>query len=306
MISERPDRLSLCVHGCNHTGGEFASTDVAYLTGLSDLALERMNSLSARFGVPYDKVMVFPQGVYSVEALRALDRTGCYLAASNSLILDKYDIALSLRIVDLLGIDIPQHQGFPLFMRRNPRDGFGLGLDAFFGRPLIIVEHHSFFRHGMARFDELIRRVTASCEGVRWKPLGDAVTSSGQYRQVRGTHWKARFATRMFMLQNPLQEQATIECEVRVAEAGGVTVLVDGKEIPHTTANGVVSLSLLVEANQSMKVSVERPEVGRARLRLRILLTIWSAIRLQLCRFRDNVLVRSAAGRLAIAMLRRR
>src|SRR5438046_968071 len=73
----------LCVHGCDHTWGEFAIADGASLHGKARLALERMRTHHRLSGVPFEEIMVFPQGLFSVEAMAALERAG-YLAAVNT------------------------------------------------------------------------------------------------------------------------------------------------------------------------------------------------------------------------------
>lgn len=84
LFINNPNRLSICVHGCDHTKAEFASTDRRYLEGICALARKRMIDHERIYGVPWDNVMVFPQGTFSVEAMHALRNTG-YMAAINSI-----------------------------------------------------------------------------------------------------------------------------------------------------------------------------------------------------------------------------
>jgi hypothetical protein len=67
---------SLCVHGCDHTAAEFATTEVESLRSKAQLALQRMQEHQLISGVAFDDVMVFPQGLFSAEAVAALKKVG--------------------------------------------------------------------------------------------------------------------------------------------------------------------------------------------------------------------------------------
>ena len=69
LIKARSDRFSVCIHGCDHTAGEFACTDIEQLNTQLRLATQRMRAHELSTGVPYAKVMVFPQGRFSIASL---------------------------------------------------------------------------------------------------------------------------------------------------------------------------------------------------------------------------------------------
>ena len=75
MFQENAARLSICFHGNDHTAAEFASTDMALLDALVRVAEERMDLHRQTTGLPCDRVMVFPQGDFSVEAMKASNST---------------------------------------------------------------------------------------------------------------------------------------------------------------------------------------------------------------------------------------
>src|SRR6185436_12097790 len=123
----------LCVHGCDHTDAEFATQDAASLHGKAKLALERMRKHQRFSGVRFDEVMVFPQGRFSVEAVKALKAAG-YLASVNGDVVPAgapEPDRMTLR--DLLDVAVTRFADFPLFGRRYPRDLTDLALDLFLG-----------------------------------------------------------------------------------------------------------------------------------------------------------------------------
>ena len=79
----RPDRrLSISIHGCDHTEAEFGIADERRLRLQSRRALVRMDAHERLTGIRHNRVMVFPQGVFSKASLRALADEG-FLAAVN-------------------------------------------------------------------------------------------------------------------------------------------------------------------------------------------------------------------------------
>ena len=120
-------------------------------------------------GLPYDPVIVFPQGLFSSVAMRVLKDQG-YLAAFNS----------TLRAVG--GDDPPtieyQHPAtriyhdFPLFLRRYPKDKSHFVQDIAMGRPIIIVEHPGAFRNGYKTITDLVDWVN-SLGNIKWRSLSD-------------------------------------------------------------------------------------------------------------------------------------
>ena len=121
MFRERSDRFSLCLHGCDHTEGEFASTEPRRLNTQLHLATQRMRAHEQRTGLSYDEVMVFPQGKFSTASL-ALLKCHNYLAAVNSSAVPM-DLgeAHGLTIADFLAPAISKYGDFPLFVRRYPQ-----------------------------------------------------------------------------------------------------------------------------------------------------------------------------------------
>src|SRR5262249_23539858 len=102
LVRERSDKFRLCVHGCDHTGGEFATTDLADLNRRIQLATKRMDAHEHLTGVSYTPVMVFPQGRFSSVSLAALKRNN-YLAAVNSSVQPQdLDDAHTLTLADML------------------------------------------------------------------------------------------------------------------------------------------------------------------------------------------------------------
>lgn len=150
LFRDRPDRLSLCVHGCDHTKGEFGSTNHAFLDHIIDLATARMQEHERLTGIAFERVMVFPQGVFSNESLEALKRHG-YLAAINT---------------EIQPVKDPLSKALPLFQRWKFSE-----IDDH--NPAFIMTHHDDFKDGYRELTATVDRLNA--QDVIWGNVGDVV-----------------------------------------------------------------------------------------------------------------------------------
>jgi len=167
LFANNPEYFSICIHGCDHTGNEFGGSNHKLLTDLAAIALWRMEQHKRLTGLPYDPVIVFPQGRFSSTAMMALKDIGIF-AAFNS----------TIQAVDGKEPAPTEYQkpatliyhGVPLFLRRYPREKTYIAEDLALGRPIIIVEHHHAFRDG---YDAITRSVDwiNSLGNIRWTSL---------------------------------------------------------------------------------------------------------------------------------------
>ena len=153
------------MHGCDHTKGEFATADPERLARLVATASHRMRQHQDRCGLPFDRVMVFPQGRFSRQAINALRGYG-YRAAVNSTVFS----GDTLRIRDLLTAAVPGP--VPLYGRRYPDDTFAF--DLLLGKPALIVQHPHDFRD-YTKLTDCVSQVRRLAPEIRWLPLGQIV-----------------------------------------------------------------------------------------------------------------------------------
>jgi hypothetical protein len=185
LFRTRPDRLSLVLHGCDHTRGEFGVDDVSQLTQRVNLAIDRMAYHARVTGVPCAKVMVFPQGVFSTTAMKALRATNC-VAAVNSTALPVSNSGIRVRLRDVLDVAMLNYDGFPLFGRRYPKNLADCALDLFVEKPLLLVEHHGYFRHGYEEIGAFVSSVNALDENLSWRGLGHVVNHAVLTKKTAG------------------------------------------------------------------------------------------------------------------------
>jgi hypothetical protein len=305
LFRERPDRLSLCVHGCDHTGSEFSSTDLALLNSKTRLATLRMDNLRRQNGLAYSKTMVFPQGRFSTEALTAL-KSNNYLGAVNSSPLPDASKG-SLTVADFLAPAITRHGGFPVFGRRYPGSLEQFAFDLFFGKPLLVVEHHGYLRDGGARLAEFITRLN-SLEKLQWNSLHEIITRSYLEREISDQITACRlYANRTIVQNHTAHDRIFIVSKLETGKVPVQKVLIDGRPATFSVGADGLELTMPISAFSSVAVEIEysnllpraEPEQGFAS-RSRV----WT--RRMLSEFRDNVLSRSDTLLAGAAALHRR
>jgi hypothetical protein len=166
MFRERPDRFSICFHGNDHMAAEFASKDSSLLNGMLTVAEERMDEHQKKTGIQCDKVMVFPQENFSPEAMEVL-KAHNFSAAVNS---GPYPLGdrTGLCLSDILEPAMLKYGGFPLFLRRYVREIAlqDVAFNLFFGKPVLIVEHHDIFKDPEC-LTQLVSRINTLAPEIR-------------------------------------------------------------------------------------------------------------------------------------------
>lgn len=181
LFRDHPERLSLVVHGNDHTRLELARPAApAQRRALLAQALRRTAALERRSAVAVDRVMVAPHGVCSREMARDLlafgfdalciSRPYPWLAQPPAPWLERPAGSSPLAgwepasVVDL---------GLPVILRRPFGDRVeDVALRAFLDQPLVLYGHHGDMEGGLDRLAELAAFVHGLGD-VRWTSLGD-------------------------------------------------------------------------------------------------------------------------------------
>ncbi len=167
LLVDHSDYYAICVHGYNHNGNEFGGVNFRGLRTLACGALWRMEQHKRLTGLPYDPVMIFPQGLFSSVAMKAL-KDQRYFAACNS----------TIRATDPVVPPVMESQhpatlayhNFPLFLRRPMKDRAFFMDDIAAGRPIIIEGHHNAFKNGYKAITDLVDWIN-SLGNIRWTSL---------------------------------------------------------------------------------------------------------------------------------------
>jgi hypothetical protein len=306
-IFEAQPNLSVCVHGCDHSNKEFDQLDPGRLQWQADTALRRMERHRSRTGVPFEPVMVFPQGRFSSAAMLALRSSG-FLAAVNTTCFPT-DAAEPLTIADFLRPAILKFHGLPVFQRRYPRRLIDFAFDVFVGKPVLIVQHHDDFRAGYRQLEEFVHGLH-KLAALSWDGLSNQLMQSCLVRSPSASAMEVRFFTRRFVFKNDKPNAASITFSKEEPDQHAVTtVLVDGTSVPFAVENGVLSFLHHANAGQVVEVSIlDGPRLAAPAAKAPgVTHVVGVPLRRALSEIRDNSLMRhprlmAAAAKLAESM----
>jgi hypothetical protein len=177
MFRENTARLAICFHGNDHTNAEFASTDRDFLNTALHIAERRMNLHHQMTGVPCDRVMVFPQGDFSIEAMNVLQSHNFCAAVNTGP--HPFQQRSRLTIGEVAQPAILRYGSFPLFIRKRIRNAQSqdLAFNLFFGQPILIEEHHDIFMR-LESLVEVVARINSVSSHLHWSNLATAVNNS--------------------------------------------------------------------------------------------------------------------------------
>ena len=172
VFNANPDRLSVLVHGNNHTRHELGdSRDEPARVQMIAQSLRRVQRFEARSGIPVAPVMVAPHGRCSEEVARDMSRLGV-----ESLCISRPFPWLEHPPADMpLAGWFPADTSSPLpVVERMPltRDPEELPLRAFLGQPIILYGHHWDLGADPGLLVDWTEQVSR-LEDVSWASVGD-------------------------------------------------------------------------------------------------------------------------------------
>ena len=188
LFRENSKWLSICFHGNDHLGAEFASLDPTLLNTMVHIAEKRMNSHREMNDLSCDRVMVFPQGNFSVEAMEVLKSNNFYAAVNTVPYPTQRQVHLT--IAELAQPAVLRYGGFPLFLRHPIKgtESHDIAFKLFFGRPILIVMHHDDFQRPEL-LTEMVSRINSIEPEIRWSNLASVVSNSVLWRKLpNGRH----------------------------------------------------------------------------------------------------------------------
>jgi len=176
LFNEKPEKYTISYHGCNHTDKEFGITDEKELNSKVRLAILRMKEHEKNTKIKCDKIMIFPQGVFSEKSMKIL-KANNFLAAVNSKAIP-YEGSYRLRLSDILEPAIMKYGNFPLFFRNYPNEIADFAFDIFLGKPLLIVGHHDYFKDGYEKLIDFIHKINSLEKDILWDGLENIIKNT--------------------------------------------------------------------------------------------------------------------------------
>jgi hypothetical protein len=290
MFRNNADRLAICFHGNDHTGGELAATDTVQLNTMLHTAEERMVAHGKKTGLDCDRVMVFPQGKFSVEAMAALRSRNFDAAVNTTPHPRQQKVRLTLR--ELASPAVLRYGSFPLFLRKDSSrtESADIAFNLFFGRPILIVEHHQIFEDPGNLIDA-IQRINAVASDIHWSNLGDAVNSSILCRRETDGTVQVRAFSRTVRIANgsKSRERFLIEWKLSHEQPSVEKVVRNGLSSEDFKIDKAgVSVPAILESGSVDTFSVVYRNAGTAISKLGFGYKACAIVRRRLSEWRDN------------------
>jgi hypothetical protein len=307
MFRENPIRLSISFHGNDHTDAEFASTNPVLLKRMLGIAEERMNVHEQVTGLHCDRVMVFPQDNYSIEAMKVLKSRNFRAATSGPYPVGE---AVPLTIADFAQPAVLRYAGFPLFTRSFIKytSSEDIAFNIFFGKPILVGEHHDAFKHPESLL-ELVRKINSIGPGISWSNLENIADNSIlKKRTSDGTILVRPYSNKVCIENNSnCAKQYYVEWRRSVSDSNVEQVLRDGTGFPEVEMDdeGIRILTELPPgASQIFSIVYRNEQTAHGELGF-----MWDArayLRRRLSEVRDNYLSRNQPALKAAKALQRR
>ena len=292
LFRENPEHFSLSVHGCDHTRAEFGSSSQQRLYWKTQQALERMNRHESITGISHDRVMVFPQGIFSEAAMSALKRTDLIASVNNDIIsADRHPRAI--RISDVWDIAVMGYT-FPLFTRRYPWEGIeNFAFDALLGKPAIAVIHHDYCSDHCARLVKFIEQLNALPSAPTWRNLGEVVRRSYRQREVSPGAMEVEMYGTEVRIENLSGQSKHFFIRRRESEPSAIQRIgTDGREITWRQIDGRIDFEIELNPGENQVIKIKFHDLtGKGHNGDSVPYKLKTMLRRYLCEMRDNYVV---------------
>ncbi|MFQ5631419.1 MAG: hypothetical protein ACE5I1_21815 [bacterium] len=261
LFKKHPDKFSISIHGNNHDHREFYRYESSKSLRLQEKniqqALARMERFRALTGLPYDRVMVFPQGIAPEKTL-ALLRQYNFLATVNGMNVpfgsdEPASLLFGLRPVTM------QFADFASLSRTYPHTPqFAIALELFLDNPLLFYTHQDFFANGIDTFNETAEFVNAVQPGVHWVSLGNLLRHLYLMRRMDDGNYEVLAFSNDFILENDQEKEVTFYVRKRASLRPPIKqVKINGQMFAFETSGGYLTCTVTVPAKEQSHIIIE-------------------------------------------------
>jgi hypothetical protein len=290
LFRENPTSYSISIHGCDHTRAEFGSSDRQRLYWKAQRALERMNRHESITGIPHDRVMVFPQGIFSQAAMSALKHANLIAAVNNDVICAGPH-PRAITISDVWDIAVMGYSNFPIFTRRYPWEGVeNFAFDALLGKPVIIIIHHDYCSDHCRRLVDFVDRLNALKCRLTWRSLSDVVRRSCRQRELSSGEVEIEMYATELRLENRSEQPKRFLIKRRESEPSAIREICGGSDpIAWNSVNGQINFEMQLSSGESKTVGIRFHELaGNGSNEDHLPSRFKTMLRRYLCEVRDN------------------
>jgi hypothetical protein len=249
-----------------------------------------MNCHESITGIRHDRVMVFPQGIFSEAAMSALKHTDLIAAVNNDVVCAEPH-PRAITISDVWDIAVMRYSNFPIFTRRYPWEGSeNFAFDALLGKPVIIIIHHDYCSDRCRRLVDFVDRLNALRCRLTWRSLGDLVRRSCRQRKLWSGEVEIEMYASQLRLENRSEQPKRFLIKRRECEPSAIREIcgVSGP-IRWNSVNGHINFEIELSSDESEMISIKFHELAGAGCNGDNLpYRFKTMLRRYLCEMRDN------------------
>ena len=290
LFTENPENYSISVHGCDHTRAEFGGADRWRLYWKTRQALDRMNRHESITGICHDRVMVFPQGIFSEAAMSALKHSGL-IAAVNSDVISSDSQPRAVTISEVWDIAVMGYSDFPIFTRRYPWEGIAnFAFDVMLGKPAIVLIHHDYCSDHCARLIDFIKGLNALKCPLTWSSLGEVVRRSYRQREVSPDVVELEMYGTELRIENRSGRRKRYLIRRRESEPSGIKeVRVGSEEMVWNFHNDRIDFEVELDPGENRIIAIKFHDLnGKEQCEETASYKAKAMLRRYLCELRDN------------------
>jgi hypothetical protein len=295
LFRQRPEHYSLSIHGSDHVAAEFGSRNRGQLYWKTKRAVDRMSDHETSTGISHEKVMVFPQGIFSEAAMDVLKRSN-FTAAVNTDVLSVDPRSPAIRISDVWDVALMRYGSFPIFTRRSPEQKIAnFAFDILLGKPCIICSHHDFCRDRYKHLLDLVNGLNALARPLSWRSLGEVVRRSFRQRESSlGVLEIEMYATEL-RLENYSRQRQRYLIRRREPEPLDIKdVRADFRKLTWSFSDGWVRFELELEGGQQATIRIQfRDMIAGSDGKENFSYRVKTRLRRYLSEVRDNYIVKT-------------
>ena len=259
IFRDNPQRLSLLLHGVNHTTNELAQK-CSHEVALATLAegLRRVERFEGKSGLSVARVVAPPHGAFAehfAEAMTHLEYEGTCVSTGSMLSWNRqghWPADTGLRVAQAVG-----NGSLPVFPRIGCSDT-EIRLLSFLGNPIIVASHHQDCAMNFSQFEKVARIINSITE-TKWCSVGE-IARSNYYAQPLGSTLLIFLYSRNALLNLP-EGTSSLEFKTTPFCAKNIAISVEmlrEKRGPLMVENVVLSWD---EASNQVSVRVISPRV---------------------------------------------
>jgi hypothetical protein len=217
-----------------------------------------MNNHQSDTGLSHNRVMVFPQGVFSETGMDVLKHTD-FIASVNNDVVPPGKHSARITIREIWDTAVMRYSAFPIFTRRYPWEGVAnFAFDILLGKPAIIVVHHDYCGDGCRRLVRFIEELNQLRCPLVWRDLAGVVRHSCRRRNMTESLTEIQMYGKELHVENSLPRRHRYAVRLRDFDLSMIEeIRLGSRQVAGKVVNGRVTVEFDLEPGEETVVGIK-------------------------------------------------